>query len=160
MQKSEFIEKIRTLAKQVYADKTDQPEIAKSKFPMVDEFPPLKSIMDDLFDFQYEPFVNDIQWVAPRPTTFRVMLVNGANFYLIYQGEDGDKKLFTAQVAGKNYWLESLAEEQQASDAIARLLRFNYASVPKDEDIEDLFTWFEENNGDGDDLFSIFEVGK
>ena len=51
--------------------------------------------------------------------------------------EDGDKKLFTAQVAGKNYWLESLAEEQQASDAIARLLRFNYASVPKDEDIED-----------------------
>jgi len=137
MQKSEFIAKIRTLAKQVYADKTDQPEIAKSKFPLIDEFPPLKSIMDDLFDFQYEPFVNDIQWVAPRPTTFRVMLVNGANFYLIYQGEDGDKKLFTAQVAGKNYWLESLAEEQQASEAIARLLRFNYASVPKDEDIED-----------------------
>ncbi len=30
----------------------------------------------------------------------------------------------------------------------------------EDEDIEDLFTWFEENNGDGDDLFSIFEVGK
>ena len=52
-------------------------------------------------------------------------------------GKDEDKDLFTAQVAGKNYWLESLAEEQQASDAIARLLRFNYASVPKDEDIED-----------------------
>lgn len=137
MQKSEFIAKIRTLAKQVYADKTDQPEIAKSKFPLIDEFPPLKSIMDDLFDFQYEPFVNDIQWVAPRPTTFRVMLVNGANFYLIYEGEDEDKKLFTAQVAGKKYWLESLPGEQQASEAIARLLRFNYASVPKDEDIED-----------------------
>ncbi len=30
----------------------------------------------------------------------------------------------------------------------------------EDEDIEDLFTWFEENNGDGDDFFSIFEVGK
>lgn len=137
MQKSEFIAKIRTLAKQVYADKTDQPEIAKSKFPLIDEFPPLKAVMDDLFDFQYEPFVNDVQWVAPRPTTFRIMLVNGANFYLIYEGEEGDKKLFTAQVAGKKYWLESLPGEQQASDAIARLLRFNYASVPKDEDIED-----------------------
>ena len=28
----------------------------------------------------------------------------------------------------------------------------------EDEDIEDLFTWFEESNGDGDDFFSIFEV--
>lgn len=137
MQKSEFIAKIRTLAKQVYADKTNQPEIAKSKFPMMDKFPPLKDIMDDLFDFQYEPFVNDIQWVAPRPTTFRVMLVNGANFYLIYDGDDKDKKLFTAQVAGKNYYLESLPGEQQATEAIARLLRFNYAAMGKEEEIED-----------------------
>ena len=28
----------------------------------------------------------------------------------------------------------------------------------EDEDIEDLFTWFEDSNGDGDDFFSIFEV--
>jgi hypothetical protein len=28
-----------------------------------------------------------------------------------------------------------------------------------DEDVdEDLFTWFEEDNGDGDDVYSIFEV--
>ena len=27
----------------------------------------------------------------------------------------------------------------------------------EDED-EDLFTWFDESNGDGDDLISIFEV--
>ena len=30
----------------------------------------------------------------------------------------------------------------------------------EDDNIEDLFTWFEENNGDGDDFFSIFEVEK
>ena len=30
----------------------------------------------------------------------------------------------------------------------------------EDEDIEDLFTWFDENNGDGDDYYSIFEVEK
>jgi len=45
--------------------------------------------------------------------------------------------LFVAQVAGKKYWLESLPEEQQASEAIARLLRYNYAVVPKEEEIED-----------------------
>ena len=143
MQKSEFIAKIKTLAKQVYAEKTnplaEPEEIEKivSKFPIVDKFPPLKGVMDDLFDFQYEPFVEDIQWVAPRPTTFRVVLVNGADFYLIYQGEDEGKGLFVAQVAGKKYWLESLPEEQQASEAIARLLRYSYATTGKEEPIED-----------------------
>ena len=143
MQKSEFIAKIKDLAKVVYAEKTnplaEPEEIEKiaSKFPIVDKFPPLKGVMDDLFDFQYEPFVKDIQWVAPRPTTFRVVLVNGADFYLIYQGEDEGKGLFIAQVAGKKYFLESLPEEQQASEAIARLLRYNYAAMGKSEDIED-----------------------
>lgn len=143
MQKSEFIAKIKTLAKQAYAEKTNplaepkEIEQIASKFPIVDKFPPLKGVMDDLFDFQYEPFVKDIQWVAPRPTTFRVILVNGADFYLIYQGEDEGKGLFIAQVAGKKYFLESLPEEQQASEAIARLLRYNYAAMGKSEDIED-----------------------
>jgi len=143
MQKSEFIAKIKTLAKTVYAEKSNplaepkEIEDIVTKFPIINKFPPLKDIMDDLFDFQYEPFVKDIQWVAPRPTTFRVILVNGADFYLIYQGEEAGKGVFIAQVAGKKYFLESLPEEQQASEAIARLLRYNYASMGKDEAIED-----------------------
>ena len=142
MQKSEFIAKIKDLAKTVYAEKSnplaDADEIEKiaSKFPVVDQFPPLKDIMDDLFDFQYEPFVEDIQWVAPRPTTFRVKLVNGADFYLTYQGKDQDKALFIAQVAGKKYFLESLPEEQQASEAIARLLRYKFADTGKTDNEE------------------------
>jgi len=150
MQKSEFISKIKTLAKKVYAEKSnldqDPTDIEVSKFPVLDQFPPLKDVMDDLFDFQYEPFVKDIQWVAPRPTTFRVMLVNGADFYLIYQGKDEDKGLFIAQVAGKNYWLESLPEEQQASEAIARLLRYNYANTGK-TDNADVDAGLEDNLG-------------
>jgi hypothetical protein len=141
IQKSEFISKIKTLAKKVYAEKSnpdkDPSEIEVSKFPVLDQFPPLKEIMDDLFDFQYEPFVEDIQWVAPR-TTFRVKLVNGADFYLIYQGKDEGKSLFIAQVAGKKYFLESLPEEQQASEAIARLLRFKFADTGKPQDTVDL----------------------
>ena len=133
MKKSEFKEKIRLLAKDVYATKTNQPELESSKFPMIDKFPPLKGVMGDLFDFQYEPFVMDVEWVAPRPTTFRIKLVNGADFYLIYDGIDGKDGLFTAQVSGKKYFLESLPEEQQASEAIARLLRYKFADTGKDE---------------------------
>ena len=142
MQKSEFIAKIKTLAKKVYAEKSnpdqDPADIEVSKFPVLDQFPPLKDVMDDLFYFQYEPFVEDIQWVAPRPTTFRIKLVNGADFYMIYMGKDDDKGLFVAQVAGKKYYLESLPEEQQASEAIARLLRYNYANTGKVDDLGDL----------------------
>ena len=140
MQKSEFIAKIKDLAKTVYAEKSnplaDAEEIEDivTKFPVIDKFPPLKKVMEDLFDFQYEPFVKDIEWVAPRPTTFRVKLVNGADFFLIYQGEDAGKGLFIAQVAGKKYFLESLPEEQQASEAIARLLRYKFADTGKDEE--------------------------
>ena len=139
MQKSEFIAKIKTLAKTVYAEKSnplaDAEEIQDQviKFPVIEKFPPLKGVMEDLFDFQYEPFVKDIEWVAPRPTTFRIKLVNGADFFLIYQGEDEGKGLFIAQVAGKKYYLESLPEEQQASEAIARLLRFKFTDVGKAE---------------------------
>lgn len=143
MQKSEFIAKIKTLAKTIYAEKSNplaepkEIENIVTKFPVIDKFPPLKKVMEDLFDFQYEPFVEDVEWVAPRPTTFRIKLVNGADFYLIYQGEEADKGIFVAQVAGKKYFLESLPEEQQASEAIARLLRYNYANTGKAEGIED-----------------------
>ena len=156
MQKSEFIANIKTLAKTIYAEKSnplaDAEEIQDQviKFPVIEKFPPLKGVMEDLFDFQYEPFVEDIEWVAPRPTTFRIKLVNGADFFLIYQGEDEGKGLFIAQVAGKKYYLESLPEEQQASEAIARLLRFKFADTGKAEGGDDLDLGGDEGGGDLD----------
>ena len=156
MQKSEFIAKIKTLAKTIYAEKSnplaDAEEIQDQviKFPVIEKFPPLKGVMEDLFDFQYDPFVKDIEWVAPRPTTFRVKLVNGADFFLIYQGEENGKGIFIAQVAGKKYYLESLPEEQQASEAIARLLRYKFADKGKEEGGDDL--------GDLDDLGGDLET--
>ena len=158
MQRSEFIAKIKDLAKTVYAEKsnpladTEEIEDIVTKFPVIDKFPPLKKVMEDLFDFQYEPFVKDIEWVAPRPTTFRVKLVNGADFFLIYQGEEDGKGIFIAQVAGKKYFLESLPEEQQASEAIARLLRYKFADKGKEEDGDDLGDLGDLGGDEGGDL--------
>ena len=155
MQKSEFIAKIKKLAKKAYAEKSDPladpKDIAKelSPFPVINQFPPLQKIMDDLFDFQFEPFVEDIDWVAPRPTTFRIKLVNGADFYIIYQGKNGENQgLFIAQIMGKKYFLESLPEQQQASEAIARLLRYNYGNLDKPSEDLDTDT---DTGGFGDD---------
>ena len=106
MQKSEFIAKIKKLAKKAYAEKSnpleDPKDIAKelSPFPVINQFPPLQKIMDDLFDFQFEPFIEDIDWVAPRPTTFRINLLNGENFLLMFTDRS-----WIGQVQGKKYYL-------------------------------------------------------
>lgn len=123
MTKSELISKIKRLAKAAHSQHTNKP-VEPSKFPIVDKFPPIKDILNDLFDFQYEAFLKDIQWVAPRPSTFRIVLVNDGKFYLMYDGNDGDKGLFTAQVEGKKYYLESLVDQQRASEALSRVLRY------------------------------------
>ena len=123
MTKSELISRIKKLAKTAYSQQTAKP-VEPSKFSIVDKFPPIKDILNDLFDFQYEAFLKDIQWVAPRPSTFRIVLVNDGKFYLMYDGNDGDKGLFTAQVEGKKYYLESLVDQQRASEALSRVLRY------------------------------------
>ena len=123
MTKSELISRIKKLAKTAYSQQTAK-SVEPSKFPIVDKFPPIKDILNDLFDFQYEAFLKDIQWVAPRPSTFRIVLVNDGKFYLMYDGTDEGKGLFTAQVEGKKYYLESLVDQQRASEALSRVLRY------------------------------------
>jgi len=124
MTKSELISKIKKLAIASYAQRTNKP-FEPSKFPIVDKFPYIKDVLNDLFDFQYEAFLKDIQWVAPRPSTFRIILANDGKFYLSYDGRSGDKGVFTAQVEGKKYNLESLVDQQRASEALARILRYS-----------------------------------
>lgn len=131
MTKSEFISKIKDLAKKAYARQTFQPE-EPSPYPILDKFSSLKDIMDSLFDFQYQPFISDIQWVAPRPTTFRIILVNDGQFYLIYQTDVNNKGVYVAQIEGKKYFLQSLTDQQRASGAIARLLRYSKPEVSKE----------------------------
>ena len=41
------------------------------------KFPELKAIIVDLLTHDFDPFVASIDWVAPKPTTFRINLRNG-----------------------------------------------------------------------------------
>ena len=65
---------------------------------MLANFPELRQALESLMGFQFRIFVNDIQWVAPKPTTFRVILANGQMFTLIWNTED-----FLAKVSGVKY---------------------------------------------------------
>ena len=118
MKKEEFKEKIKILIKQVYKNRKVS-DLEAIKYDELTKFPELKKIIVDLLTDQYDNFLASIDWVAPRPTTFRMNLKNDQDFYLIYT-----RKSWICQVQGKKYYLQNLPEEERAVEAIARILRY------------------------------------
>jgi hypothetical protein len=118
MTKAEFKERIKGLAFEVIKDRK-KAEIAAVEYDELTKFPELKEIIITLLTADFDPFLAGIDWVAPRPTTFRINLKNDENFYLIWMGRS-----WIAQIEGKKYYLLNLPEEERAVEAIARILRY------------------------------------
>jgi hypothetical protein len=135
MTKSELRDKIKALAKQalipqsVDLDKGNDVSLDALKFPVLGKFPELKKVIVDLLTHQYEVFMTDIQWVAPRPTTFRIVLGNGETFNLIYT-----ERSWIAKVEGKKYYLLNLSEEEAAAESIARILSYGLKEAAESPD--------------------------
>ena len=135
MTKAELRDKIQRLAKDVYKDNAKIDDAALA-YDELTKFPELKAIIVDLLTVQFDEFLESIDWVSPRPTTFRINLLNGQNFILIFTDRS-----WIAQVEGKKYYLLNLDEEERAAQAISRIL--SYGTMEKsDEESED--------GGDGD----------
>ena len=118
MTKAEFKERIKGLAFEVIKDRK-KAEIAAVEYDELTKFPELKTIIVTLLTADFDPFLSGIDWVAPRPTTFRINLKNDQEFYLIWMGRS-----WIAQIEGKKYYLLNLPEEERAVEAIARILRY------------------------------------
>tara|TARA_Y100000034_G_C6813317_1_gene365702 strand:+ start:290 stop:757 length:468 start_codon:yes stop_codon:yes gene_type:complete len=118
MNREEFKEKIKVIIRGVYKIADPEVEPLATDHYLMQKFPSLREVIVNLLTDQYNDFVEDIEWVAPRPTTFRVVLKNGESFYLIYTG-----KSYIATVEGKKYYLLNIGEDERAAQAIARLLR-------------------------------------
>jgi hypothetical protein len=132
MTKQELKDKITAIAQRVLSDRisktddilqTQDIEVEVEKFPLLTQFPTLKEAIVKLLTKQYSDFISDIWWVAPRPTTFKVILANEQYFYLIY-----GQRSWTAKVSGKKYYLNNINEEQNAAKAIADLLMYSPAA--------------------------------
>ena len=84
---------------------------------ILQKYPSLDAALVDLMTDHYRDYITGVYVIAPRPTTFRILLHNGQEFYLIYGIES-----YTAKISGKKYYLLNLSEEQFAINAIASLL--------------------------------------
>jgi len=135
MTKEEFKNKIKNAITQIQGTSSEV-DLNKStnivsfdtRFPILIKFPSLRNILIDLLTNQYEVFIKEIQWVAPRPTTFKVILNNGQSFYLTYTDRS-----WIARIEGKKYYLLNLPEEERAAEAIARILSYAWDSEPEKE---------------------------
>ena len=118
MTKEELKEKIRGLALEVVKDKK-KADYAAVEYDELTKFPELKDIIVSLLTADFDPFLSSIDWVAPRPTTFRINLKNDQEFYLIWM-----RRSWIAQIEGKKYYLLNLPEEENCVQHIARILRY------------------------------------
>ena len=134
MTKQELRDKIKVLVKTVYRDRVSI-EQAAVEYDELTKFPELKDVIVSLLGPQFDLFVASIDWVAPKPTTFRINLKNGENFYLVYTS-----RTFIAEIEGKKYYLLNLNEQENAENAIARILRYGAPNIEGEVDAAEFDT--------------------
>lgn len=134
MNKLELIDKIKSILKQEFGN-VNLPQNTKEvsldipeQFSVLGKFPQLKEIIVDLFTNQFDSFIKEIQWVAPRPTMFKIILNNNQYFYLSY-----NTRSWVAQIEGKKYYLSNLKEEENACGAISRILKHGNQDLPEEK---------------------------
>jgi len=124
MNKQLLLEKyIKVAVKKALQEQEEQQRKAEKAMYMVYRFPGLKKVMEDLMSPAFGRYVNGINIVAPKPTTFKVDLINGQDFSIKYLGKGN----FDIKVSGKKYNPINIGELERASQSIANLLELNYA---------------------------------
>jgi len=124
---------LRTIIRDVAAKKLNPVEGGKyQEYKLLKNHPQLIPILTDLMTADFPMFVKDIEWLSPKPATYKVILENGQFFYL-YNLE----RSWVAQVAGKKHYLLSLGEEEMATNAISRLLKITMQGGEEEAIIDD-----------------------
>ena len=118
MTKAELREKIKSLALRVVGEKVKSEDAALA-YDELTKFPELKDVIVSLMTHEFDSFLERIDWVSPKPTTFRIVLLNGESFLLTYS-----PRSWVATISGKKYYLLNLDEEEYACQAISRILQY------------------------------------
>lgn len=101
---------------------------------LIYRFPGLKNLMIELMSPAFGRYISSVNIISPKPTTFKVELINFQNFMIYYV----DKDEFIVKISGKKYYTTNLGELERASQSITSLLELNYAPIEvKEEPKED-----------------------
>lgn len=81
------------------------------------KYPSMRQTLEMLMSNAYKDYITGIYIIAPKPTTFKVVLHNDQFFLLTFMG-----KVYEANVAGKKFYLQTIGEKERCMEAISRLL--------------------------------------
>ena len=95
------------------------------------KYPSLQKTLQYLMTNAFKDYLTGIYIMAPKPTTFKVVLHNGQYFYLTYLG-----KAYQCEVSGRKYYLMGIGERQRAIIAISNLLKLGRPSASEGPDTE------------------------
>lgn len=117
---------------------TTPEDVEKAKFEedpinyILQKYPSLTETLTMLMTDHFKDYVTGIYIIAPKPTTFKIVLHNGQNFILTYLG-----RAYNCRVAGKSYYLLTIGEKERAILSIARLLETGSPITTKGPDKEE-----------------------
>ena len=140
-------EDIRGILEEALYEVLSEQELKTASQEILGKFPTLKRQLVALLSAEFEEFIDEVKWIAPKPSTFQVVLQNGEKFFLKWNGAG-----FQAQIAGKKYALNYVSEFQQALDKLNELLKAGPMKSLADMDAENDAEDDNEFGGGGDDF--------
>jgi hypothetical protein len=99
----------------------EQPTITFESNPLefiLQKYPTLTKTLIELLTEDFRDYITGVYIMAPKPTTFKIVLHNNRYFHLMFMGDDK----YEAKISGKKYWLAKLGELELAILSIADLL--------------------------------------
>lgn len=109
---------LKDIILEAYAEVLSEQGVPTTMDELLAKFPSLYRTVKNLLTDDYENFVSAIEWVSPKPSTFRIVLNNQQGFYLKWLG-----KGFEANIQGKKFYIENVNEFQQALGRLSELLK-------------------------------------
>jgi len=82
------------------------------------KYPSLKQTLVMLMTDAFKDYITGIYIIAPKPTTFKIVLHNGQSFTLTFLG-----RAYEATVVARRYYLMTVGDKERAIKAIAALLQ-------------------------------------
>lgn len=139
------------LAKQAYLEVLKEQRITEDSTAVLPDaseeilqkFPKLQKTLVRLMTANYDAFVENVEWISPKPTAFKVVIKNGQTFTLTWVGKN-----FRAIIGGKTYYLGQVQDFQNALAKLAELYNETPTGGSKEED---------EMEDGGDNLFDAPE---
>jgi hypothetical protein len=136
---------LRSLLEEAFYEVLSEQELKTSSHEILGKFPTLKRQLIALLSQEFTEFVDEVKWIAPKPSTFQVVLNNGEKFFLKWDGAG-----FQAQIGGKYYSLNYTHEFQQALDKLNEILKSGPMKSLADMDAEAEAEAGEDEFGGGD----------